>query len=125
MVVWGGGPGGQNGGVCSCPGSRFYLDYFGRSFASEIDRCQVAVLDSNGNLILRVGRYGNVDSAGPDSMVPLGGDEVGICYAPYVATLTDRYLWIADSGNQRIASVRLTYHTNFQIELSKVPDRAR
>ncbi|MCK6473948.1 MAG: hypothetical protein L6R28_19680 [Planctomycetes bacterium] len=112
-------------GGCACYNSRFYLDYFGRSFAPEIDRSQVAVLDTNGNLIMRIGRYGNVDSAGPKSQVPLGGDEVGIVYGPYIATFTDRYLWVADTGNQRVASVRLDYHTNFTVALKDVPDAGR
>ncbi|MCK6472383.1 MAG: hypothetical protein L6R28_11620 [Planctomycetes bacterium] len=112
------------GGGCACYNSRFYLDYFGRSFAPELDRCQVAVLDTNGNLILRVGRYGNVDSAGPDSRVPLGGDEVGIVFAPYVATITDKRLFIADAGNQRIAGVKLGYHAEARTPLAKVPDKA-
>ncbi len=112
-------------GGCSCANSTFTLDYFGRSFAPELDRCQVAVLDTNGNLILRVGQYGNVDSAGKDSRVPLGGDEVGLFYAPYLGTYTDKYLWIADIGNQRIASVRLDYHTNIRQSLKDVPDRGK
>lgn len=112
-------------GGCACFNSRFYLDYFARSFAPEIQRCKVAVLDANGNLILRVGRYGNVDSAGPKSLVPLGGDEVGLFYAPYVATYTDRYLWIADPGNQRVVSVRLDYHKNVIVPLKDVPDAHR
>jgi len=75
------------------------------------------VLDSNGNLILRIGRYGNVDSAGPDSLVPLGGDEVGLFYAPYVAVHTDRRLYIADAGNARIVSVQLNYYRNERVPL--------
>ncbi|MEX0702353.1 MAG: hypothetical protein WD069_09685 [Planctomycetales bacterium] len=108
-------------GGCSCWNTRFCMDYFGRSFAPEIDRYQVAVLDSAGNLILRVGRYGNVDSAGPDSRVPLGGDEVGLFHAPYVAAHTDKRLFIADIGNQRIASVRLDYHATRESPLRNDP----
>lgn len=110
-------------GGCACYNSRFNLDYYGRSFAPEVDRCQVAVLDSNGNLILRVGRYGNVDSAGPKSRVPLGGDEVGLFYAPYVATFSDKYLWISDPGNQRISSINLYYHVTKRISLKDIPDQ--
>jgi hypothetical protein len=47
------------------------LDYFARSFAPELGRYSVAALDSNGNLVLHIGRYGNCDSAGPKSLVPL------------------------------------------------------
>ena len=77
-----------------------------------------------------IGQYGNVDDGIPlaakDQDVPrsafrvprsIGGDEVGLFYAPYVATYTDRYLWIADSGNQRISSVKLGYHKTARIPL--------
>jgi hypothetical protein len=77
----------------------------------------VALLDSNGNLILRTGRCGNVDSAGADSRVPLGGDEVGLFYAPYVAVDTDRRLFIADAGNARIVSVKLNYHVDERVSV--------
>jgi D-serine deaminase-like pyridoxal phosphate-dependent protein len=83
----------------------------------------VAVLDANGNLITRVGTYGNVDSGGPDSKVPLAGDGVGLFYAPYVATHTDRRLFIADPGNARILSVKLGYHAEEKILLKNVPDK--
>ncbi len=98
------------GGHCACYNSRFALDYFARSFAPEVRRFRVAVLDSSGNLILRLGQYGNADSRGADSAVPLGGDEIGLFHPAYVATDTDRRLFIADPGNARIVSVKLDYH---------------
>lgn len=114
---------------CSCPNARFALDDFARSFTPEVDRYNVGVLDSNGNLILRVGRYGNVDDGmplvkdgGPPNPHSVGGDETSILFAPYVATHTDRRLFIADPGNARIASVKLDYHTNSVISLKDVPD---
>ncbi|MEX0702252.1 MAG: hypothetical protein WD069_09170 [Planctomycetales bacterium] len=102
---------------CACWHGRFALDYFGRSFAPEPDRYQIAVLDSAGNLVLRVGRYGNVDSSGPESLVPLGGDEVALMHATYVAAHTDRRLFIADFGNARIVSVKLDYHATETLPL--------
>lgn len=112
------------GAPCQCWNTRFDLDGFGRSFAPETDRCQVAVLDSNGNLLLRIGRYGNVDSAGPQSALPLGGDEVGLVYAVYVATHTDRRLFVADPGNGRICGIKLGYHAEGRVALKDVPDKA-
>jgi hypothetical protein len=109
----------RSGGGCDCYNARFALDYLGRSFAPELGHHSVAVLDSNGNLILRVGKYGNADSAGPHSAVPLGGDEVGLFYAPYVATHTDRRLYIADPGNARIVSVTLDYHQTARVAVAK------
>jgi hypothetical protein len=113
---------GRSGGGCDCYNARFALDYLGRSFAPEVDHSSVAVLDSAGNLILRVGRYGNEDSAGPQSLVPLGGDEVGLFYAPYVAVDTEHRLFIADPGNSRIVSVLLDYHQTQRVALRNVPD---
>ncbi|MCG3179815.1 MAG: hypothetical protein BIFFINMI_02161 [Phycisphaerae bacterium] len=134
------------GGVGNCsfkiaPGcicwqqSRFTLDYFARSFAPETDQFSVAVLDSNGNLILRIGQYGNEDDGLPADGVPLGrpkgggpmlapphprsigGDEVALMQPSHVATLTDRLLFIGDVGNARIVEVKLGYRTEEKITL--------
>ncbi|KKM16945.1 hypothetical protein LCGC14_1680730, partial [marine sediment metagenome] len=104
---------------CVCKSGRFKVDYFGRSFVPEAWRYDVAVLDTNGNLILLVGQYGNADSAGPNSAVPLGGDEVGLFDAHFVATQTDKRLFIADVGNGRIVSAKLDYHTSETVPLGR------
>jgi len=116
---------------CDCCFSSFDLDYFARSFVPEVDHYSVAVLDTNGNLILRMGRYGNVDdgvplvsAGGPTSPRSLGGDEIALFHAPHLATHTDRRLFIADVGNERIVSVKLDYHANERVALKDVPDRA-
>jgi len=118
----------HSGGGCACWNSRFCLDSFARSFAPEIGHYSVAVLDTNGNLILRVGQYGNVDdgmppvkAAGPPNPRPIGGDEVGLFYPAYLATHTDRRLFIADPGNARILSVTLDYHATERVRLKDVP----
>jgi hypothetical protein len=98
------------GGGCVCWFARFKLDYFARSFAPEPLQYSVAVLDSNGNLITRIGRYGNLDSAGAKSKEPLGGDEVGLFHPCYVSTLSDKKVFISDIGNERIVSVKLNYY---------------
>jgi len=108
-----------NGGGCACWFARFKLDYFARSFAPEVTQFSVAVLDSNGNLITRIGRYGNADSAGPKSKEPLGGDEVGLFHPSFVGVLTDKKLFISDIGNERILSVKLEYHTEKTLPIAK------
>jgi DNA-binding beta-propeller fold protein YncE len=118
--------------------SRFTLDYFARSFAPEMDQFSVAVLDAAGNLILRIGQYGNVDdgvpAAGvkggarkpgalqvaPPSPRPLGGDEVALMHACHVATLTDRTLFIGDIGNSRIVQAKLGYRAEEKVALKDV-----
>lgn len=108
----------KNGG-CACWYTRFKLDYFARSFAPEPMQYSVAVLDSNGNLITRIGRYGNIDSAGHKSKEPLGGDEVGLFHPCFVGTLTDKKLFISDIGNERIVSVKLGYYKDVILPINK------
>ncbi len=110
---------------CDCIFSSWDLDLFARSFAPEVGHCSVAVLDSNGNLVLRIGTYGNVDDGrplladgGPANPRPLGGDEVALFYAPHLAVHTDRRLFVADVGNERIVSVRLDYHADATVPLA-------
>lgn len=118
-------------GPCQCWNCRFVVDKLGRSFAPENLRNQFAVLDTNGNLILRIGRTGNVDDGKPSAPVALeppkqvsiGGDEVALMYANYAATHTDRRLFIADTGNLRILSVKLGYHAEEKVALKDVPDQ--
>jgi hypothetical protein len=115
------------GTPCICWNSRFSKDYFNRSFAPETRNYSVAVLDTNGNLILRVGKYGNVDDGkplisegGPKETNSIGGDEVGLFYACYVASHTDKRLFIADAGNTRILSVKLGYYAEEKTILKDV-----
>ncbi len=103
----------REGGHCACYNSRFTLDYFARSFAPEVRRFAVAVLDSAGNLIMRIGSYGNVDDEG-----------IGLMHGAYVATHTDRRLFIADPGNARIVSVALEYHRSQSVPMTDASDAA-
>lgn len=111
---------------CDCCFSSFDLDYFARSFVPEVEHCSVAVLDSNGNVICRTGRYGNVDDGvaavpdgGPGKPRSRGDDEVAIFYAPHLAVHSDRRLFVADVGNERILSIRLEYHASESIKLGR------
>lgn len=108
-----------SGGGCACWFARFKLDYFARSIAPEPMQFSVAILDSNGNLITRIGSYGNADSAGPKSKEPLGGDEVGLFHPCFVGSLTDKKVFISDIGNERIVSVKLGYHAEKIIPIIK------
>jgi len=51
-----------------------------------------SVVDSNGNLILRIGQYGNVDSQGSKSLAPIGGDEIGLFHPCFVGVHADKKL---------------------------------
>ncbi len=122
--------GGKNAGTgCACMNTRFCFDYLNRFWAPEIDRYSVAVLDANGNLILRFGRYGNVEDGmplvkegGPPAPRSIGGDEIALFHGAYLATQTDKRLFIADPGNARVLSVKIGYHADRRILLKNVPD---
>jgi hypothetical protein len=120
------------GGGCVCWNARCDLDDFARVFAPEVDHFTVVVLDTNGNLITRIGQYGNVDDGkpliqdgGPANPRSIGGDEVALFHAAYVGTHTDRRLFISDGGNRRILSVKLGYHSEERIALKNVADQGQ
>jgi hypothetical protein len=121
-----------HGGGCACWFSRFTLDHFARSIAPEPYQFRVAMLDSSGNLILRIGKYGNVEDGvpliregGPAGPRSIGGDEVSLVHACFVGTHTDRRVFISDLGNARILSVKLGYHAEEKVALKDVRDRGR
>lgn len=103
---------------CHCPSqSRPALDLYARSFLPEVDRYSVLVVDSSGNEILRIGRYGNIEDGlplikdkGPANPVSIGGDEVAIMHAQMLALQSNKRLFISDLGNARVLSVLLNYH---------------
>jgi hypothetical protein len=108
------------------------LDLYGRSFLPEVDRYSVLVLDTNGNEVIRIGRYGNVDdgiplvpNGGPPHPRAIGGDEVAIAHNQMLAVHSDRRLFIGDLGNACIRSVKLVYHTTERLPLKEVKDRAQ
>ncbi|PCJ52127.1 MAG: hypothetical protein COA79_24635 [Planctomycetota bacterium] len=98
------------GGGCACWFSRFSLDLYARSIVPEPYYYSVSIVDSNGNLITRLGVPGNVDSSGKKSKVPLPGDGLSLFYACYTATHTDKRIFISDHGNGRIVSMKIKYH---------------
>jgi hypothetical protein len=109
----------NSGNGCACWNSRMAFDYLNRSFAPELERYSVAVLDSNGNLITRIGKYGNHDSSGAKSLKPVGGDEVTMVHGAYLATMSDKFLYIADIANDRIVEVKLNYASNEYLSFPK------
>jgi hypothetical protein len=123
-VGWAGNEGANR---CDCVNIQFDLDYLKRTFVPEVDRYSVAVLDANGNVICRIGRYGNVDEGkplvaegGPENAKPIGGDEVTLFHGAHLAVHTDKRLFIADTGNRRVVSVKLDYHVSESVPLGKI-----
>jgi hypothetical protein len=112
--------------------SRFGFDRYSRSFVHEMDNYSIAVVDKNGNVIMRFGRYGNeqdgkplIPDGGPANPVALGGDEVALARPMTMAVDSDRRLFVTDAMNARILSIRLGYHTDEFAALKDVPDQAK
>jgi hypothetical protein len=103
---------------CLCATCRFDLDLYGRSFVPKAYQFTVGVVDTNGNPICEVGRYGNADTRGPkDSTVSIGGPEISIAHCSYVAVESDKWLYINDDGNSRIIRVKLGYRAEERVAL--------
>ncbi|MBA4389140.1 MAG: hypothetical protein C0404_14300 [Verrucomicrobia bacterium] len=97
-VLWAyGGMSNQMNPDCSCNHTRHDMDGFARSWIPARQLCSVVVLDSNGNRIARIGKYGNVD------------DE-GIRFAhPRATAASDTALFVVDDANRRILKAALSY----------------
>ncbi|MFH1022626.1 MAG: SMP-30/gluconolactonase/LRE family protein [Planctomycetota bacterium] len=91
---------------CACFTPRFDLDGFDRVFVPDVARFSVRVLDSAGNELTRIGRYGNADSAGPGSKIP--EPEIAFAWPAYVAA-TDEAVYVSDMLNRRVLRAKLVY----------------
>lgn len=120
--------------------SRFDLDGFDRVWLPAMHTASINVLDANGNLIVRIGRYGNADSRGADSAVADPGSGLlrprmpddppglqppqelasapGFCWVRSVA-VTDEAAYIGDQGNSRVVRCRLGHVVEESIPLQQ------
>jgi hypothetical protein len=94
---------------CSCPSQRLYLDWYKRTYVPEAYRHSVGIVDTAGNLIMHLGRYGNYDSGfGKKSRIPVGGDNIAM-FLPRFISATDNYLVVFD-WSDRLVVMKLDYH---------------
>jgi DNA-binding beta-propeller fold protein YncE len=104
-------PGGPVWFGCTCYGSRFGVDGFGRVFLPDVATFCVRVVDTNANRICRFGGYGNMESRGPGSPVP----EPAIAFAwPQYVAVSDEAVYVSDVINRRIVRVKLAYRARKQ-----------
>jgi hypothetical protein len=67
------------------------------------------VVDTNGNLILHIGQYGNLDSGdGPKSKIPVGGDGIAMSVVRFISATDDRLVF--DDFSERLVCLKLNYH---------------
>ncbi|MBL8799934.1 MAG: SMP-30/gluconolactonase/LRE family protein, partial [Planctomycetia bacterium] len=98
---------------CPCYHCKFDTDPYGRCFVPRAYGYHVAVVDTNGNRICEIGRYGNADRP---AMKP-GDTDIGLGNCSFVATVSDKWLYINDEPNLRIIRVKLGYHTEKRVAL--------
>lgn len=99
---------GVTGHSCGCAQARWDLDGFGRSYIPFMQLYSIMIADANGNTIMRLGRWGNVDSSKT-------GD-IGLIQVRGIAA-SDRALYIADEGNLRILKATMLYHVEQELTL--------
>lgn len=128
-VANGGDMSGRGTDFCHCTSTDFDVDDFGRMFAPDILRHRVTVLDTNGNVLLHFGAYGNQDYCGPESHVidpaskllrPRKVDDPKDLKSPFAEpaiafnriiglAVTNRYVYVADVANRRVLRCQLNY----------------
>jgi hypothetical protein len=83
---------------CVCMPSHLAVDEYGRVFAPDVFRFSVEMLDTNGNQVHRIGRYGNADSK----------TEVAFAWPQFVS-VADGKVYVSDPGACRVSVVRFDW----------------
>jgi hypothetical protein len=101
-----------NAGGCYCdwPDNHLAIDAADRLFVADIDLHTVKVLDTAGNMIARIGRWGNAET-----LPGLDGDarQLGFRLVYCLAAAGDR-LFVSDKDLRRVAQIRMDYREKRQ-----------
>ena len=94
---------------CSCFRQHLGLDWYKRVYVPEAYRHSIGILDTNGNLVMHLGRYGNFDDApgGKNGAKP-GGEDIRMMMVRFVSA-TDNYLAYGD-WDEKLVVLKLDYH---------------
>jgi len=96
------------GGGCKCPVATncVTVDEADRVFATDYTMYHVKVLDTSGNLITRIGAWGNADCRGPGSKYPK--PEIAFGWVHSIDAFGDS-LYASDKDLRRVVKVRMDY----------------
>jgi hypothetical protein len=97
---------------CKCPTQRSHTDWYKRSYVPEMYRHSYGILDTNGNLIMHLGRYGNFDEC-PSLTGRL--EDVTMVAGRFIGG-TDDYVAFPDRG-ERITVLKLNYHVEESVRI--------
>lgn len=99
---------GGYGAGCRCRQPMFALDEWGRLFVPNAFTYSVQVFDNESNLIKRFGAYANADARGAAEDSLYSAPEVPLGW-PEAVGVSERYVYVADVLNRRIARLKKTY----------------
>jgi hypothetical protein len=98
---------------CDAQGRVYVADTFNnRVQVPEGHRHSIAILDTNGNLVMHLGRYGNYDDA--LAMKP-GSEDIAINMPRHISG-TDNYLAL-DNWGEGLMVLKLLYHAEETVEV--------
>ncbi len=100
--------------ACICFNLRFCVDDFGRTYVPAAHRNTIRMIDTAGNELLRIGRYGNLDS-GPGQR--LKEPNIPLRY-PTGTALSKRYLYAVEKDIARILRIKMGYEQEKAAEIS-------
>ncbi|MCX7591944.1 MAG: hypothetical protein N2255_10000, partial [Kiritimatiellae bacterium] len=96
---------------CLCESPCLDVDGFGRVYYPDAGRARIGVLDTAGNKICNIGRYGNPDS-----------QDLAFWW-PQAVAVDERRLYVGDRLNRRVVVARLEYTTEATVDLDIPPAR--
>jgi sugar lactone lactonase YvrE len=88
-------------GSCTCLKSSFDLDFYERAFVPAAQTYTVNVIDANGNVIARIGGYGNISD--------LATGKPPLFDIPRSVAVTDNFMWVHDCQHRAVIRSRLLY----------------
>ncbi|MEX0717268.1 MAG: hypothetical protein WD066_11810 [Planctomycetaceae bacterium] len=103
--------------TCSCEQLRFALDGFGRVFAPDTLRFQLAVVDTNGELIGRFGNYGNRDEQRGESRAKRSGKPALRFAWPRLVAANDHAVYVYDDVNGALLRAPIAYATEKSVAI--------
>jgi hypothetical protein len=112
-ALWAWGPtSGQGAGSCYCHQVRSAMDGWGRIWAPSMPTFSIMVIDTNGNRVMRLGRYGNVDDTAKDVKEGRDGLRFG---CPRAIAVSDRAVYVRDPLNRRILKAKFEYQATEEV----------
>jgi hypothetical protein len=94
------------------------IDAADRVFAADYTMYHVKVLDTSGNLITRIGAWGNADCRGPGSTYPR--PEIAFGWVHSIDAFGDA-LYASDKDLRRVVKVRMDYRQTKEVTLGRGP----